>query len=141
MKNTKIKKVLGIGLLTIFSLSLILIVHIYLVYKPKAPGQYSKALARIDLQQSISPSKLGPIESWFHEQKGIDHVLVNPQNHIIIFSFFPIQTGANQIVKNFKEHFNLKAQRYIPSQEELKHSCPVSGSFGYKIYQVISQIL
>jgi hypothetical protein len=141
MKKKTLYKILGIGLGSLLVLTLVLGIHIYSVYKPKAPNAYSKVMARIDIQDPISPSDAGSIQSWMYRQYGIDHVLVNPDSRIVIFTFFPVKTSGDQIVQNFKTHFSFNAHRYMPSAEELKHSCPVSGSYGYKIYQIIHQIL
>jgi len=140
MKKKKFLKIIGIGLASLMALTLILLIHIYSVYKPKAPNAYSKVMARIDIDDSLNQAKVSGMETWFYRQKGIDHVLVNPENRLVIFTFFPLKTSGNRIVENFKSHFKLKAHRFLPNAEDLKKSCPVSGSFGFKIYQTISQV-
>jgi hypothetical protein len=137
----KIKKILLFGAATFLFLVLVLAVHIYFVYRP-APDAYTKVMARIDVKQSLSQADANSITSWLYHQKGVDHVLVNPDTRIVVFTFFPVKTTGNKITEDFKKHFGLKAERFMPSTENLAHSCPVAASsFTYKIYKVISKII
>ena len=142
MKKNRLKKVL----IWTFSVLLFLIVatavHIYMVYRPKAPDAYTKIMARIDIKQPITQDDANKITTWMFQQKGIDHVMINPKNSIVIFTFFPLKTSGNQIVSDFKANFHMQANRFMPTAENLKHSCPMAASsFTYKIYKVISQII
>jgi hypothetical protein len=137
----KIKKILLYGAATFLFLVVVLAVHIYFVYRP-APDAYTRVMARIDIKQQITQADANHIASWLYHQKGIDHVLVNPQTNIVVFTFFPVKTTGNQIVSNFKTHFPFKADRFMPSVENLKHSCPVAASsYTYKVYKLITQII
>ena len=140
MKKT-IKKILLYGSATFLFLVLVLAVHIYLVYRP-APDANTRVMARIDIKQQITQNDANSIAAWLYHQKGIDHVLVNPQTNIVIFTFFPVKTSGNQIVNNFKSAFSFKAERFMPTAENLKNSCPMSSSsYTYKIYKLITQII
>ena len=140
MKKT-IKKILLYGLSTFLFLVVVLAVHIYYVYRP-APDSSTRVMARIDIKQQITQDEANKITSWMSHQNGIDHVLVNPQTNIVVFTFFPVKTTGDQITKDFKASFGLKAERFIPSGEQLKSSCPVaSTSYAYKAYKLISQII
>jgi hypothetical protein len=142
MKTKTIKKIALYSLSAFLFLVVALSVHIYWVYRPTAPDAYSRVMARIDIKQPINQEDANKITAWMHYQKGIDHVLVNPQNRIVIFTFFPIKTSGNEIVKNFKANFQIKAERFMPTADDLEHSCPVAGStFTYKVYKLISHIL
>ncbi len=121
-------------------LLLVVGVHIYLVYRP-APDAYTKVMARIDIKQQITQTDANNIAAWMYHQKGIDHVLVNPLTNIVVFTFFPVKTTGNQIANNFKANFPFKAERFMPTADNLKHSCPVAASsYTYKIYKLITQI-
>ena len=137
-----IKKILLYTFSTFLILLVVLCVHIYFAYRPKAPDNNSRVMARIDIQQNINQDEANKIEAWMYHQKGIDHVLVNPETKIVVFTFFPVKTTGNQIADNFKEAFKLKANRFIPTANDLKQSCPMAASsYTYKVYKLISQII
>lgn len=140
MKKT-IKKALLYGASIFLFLVVVLAVHIYFVYRP-APDAYTKVMARIDVKQPISQADANNITGWMYKQKGIDHVLVNPQSRIVIFTFFPLKTTGNKVVDDFKAQFHLNAQRFMPNNDQLQHSCPVAAnSYTYKIYKLITQVI
>ena len=135
-----IKKILLYSLAVFVLLVAVLAAHIYYYYRP-APDATTRVMARIDIKQQISQNDANQIAAFLYHQKGIDHVLVNPQSNIVIFTFFPVKTSGDQIVSAFKSHFNYKADRFIPTQASLNSSCPVAASsFTYKIYKLISNI-
>ncbi len=140
MKTSRLKRVMIYAFSTFSLLAMILAVHIYMVYKPKAPDAHTRIMARIDIKQQITTADSGRITFWMYQQKGVDHVLVNPHTNIVIFTFFPVKVSGNQIVRDFKTRFSVKAERFIPTAENLKHSCPVAASsFTYKVYKLIDQ--
>jgi cbb3-type cytochrome oxidase subunit 3 len=140
MKKT-IKKILLYSLGTFLFLVLVLAVHIYYVYRP-APDASTKAMARIDIKQQITQDDANKISAWMYRQKGIDHVLVNPKTNIVVFTFFPVKTMGDKIANAFKASFPLKAERFLPSGEQMKSGCPVaSTSYTYKMYKLITQII
>ena len=137
----KITKILLYSAGTFLFLFVVLAVHIYFVYRP-APDAYTRVMARIDIKQPITQDDANKISAFMVHQKGVDHVLVNPQTSIVVFTFFPVKTTGDQVANNFKAHFNFKADRFMPSAENLKHSCPVAASsYTYKIYKLISKII
>lgn len=116
-------------------LVMVLAIHIYVVTRPKAPDAHTRIMARIDIRQDITPDDSSKITAWLYQQKGVDHVLCNPKSNVVVFTFFPIRTSADQIVKDFKSSLPYKAERYMPSESEMKSGCPVaSTSFSYKVY-------
>lgn len=137
------KKIIKIALYSLgifLFLFAVLAVHIYFVYRP-APDAYTKVMARIDIKQQITQADANHIQAWMVHQKGVDHALVNPQSNIVVFTFFPVQTSGNQIVSNFKATFPFKADRFIPTADNLSHSCPMAASsYTYKIYKLITKI-
>jgi hypothetical protein len=129
------------GLSVVGLLILVLAVHIYIVTRPGPAGADTRAMARIDILQPITRTDADKITVWLYRQKGVDHVLVNPQSNIAVFSFFPVRTTADQVVSAFKAHLPYKAERFIPSGEALKSGCPVaSSSTTYKIYSWLKRI-
>jgi hypothetical protein len=135
MKKKMIKRFLiGTGTVLLL-LVMVLAIHIYVVTRPKAPDAHTRIMARIDIRQDITRDDADKITAWLYQQKGIDHVLCNPQSDIVVFTFFPIKTSADKIVKDFKSSLPYKAERYMPSESEMKSGCPVaSTSFSYKVY-------
>lgn len=131
VKNT-LKWASGVLLLLV----VVLTVHIYLVTRAKAPTARTVAMARIDLKQAIGQGDAEQIRIWLSQQKGVDHVLCNPESAKVVFTFRPVQTSANRLVSDFKTHFHYRAERYIPTPEEMQAGCPVkSTSLTYKVYQ------
>jgi len=137
----KITKILLYSFGTFLFLFVVLAVHIYFVYRP-APDAYSKVMARIDIKQPINQDDANKISAFMVHQKGVDHVLVNPDTRIVVFTFFPVQTTGDQVVNNFKSHFPYKADRFMPTADNLKHSCPMAASsYTYKIYKIITKVI
>lgn len=141
MRKKVIKKFLiGTGSVLLL-LILVLAVHIYLVTRPKAPDADTRIMARIDVKQDITQDDADKITVWLYQQKGVDHVLVNPKSDIVIFTFFPIKTSAGQIVKDFNASLPYKGQRYLPTAEEMTSGCPVaSTSVSYKVYNFFKHV-
>ena len=141
MKKRTIAKILLYTFSTLFFLIVVLGVHIYMVYRPKVTPN-TRVMARIDIRQPITQVDANKISAWLAHENGVDHFLVNPQNSIVVFTFYPIKNSGSQIVEDFKANFNYKADRFMPTAENLKHSCPVAASsYTYKIYKLISQII
>jgi hypothetical protein len=140
MKKT-VKKILLYGFGTFLFLVIVLAAHIYYYYRP-APDASTRIMARIDIKQQINQDEANKIAAWMFHQKGVDHVLVNPQTDIVIFTFSPLLANGNQIVKNFKTNFNLRAERFIPSDAQMKSGCPMAASsFTYKVYKLVTNII
>lgn len=141
MKTKTIKKIAIWSVSTLLFLVIVLAVHIWWAYHPRVDA-YTKVMARIDIKQPIGKTDAGKISAWLYHQKGVDHVLVNPDTRIVVFTFFPIKASGNEIVKNFKADLPYKADRFMPTQKDLASSCPVAGSsFYYKVYKIIDHIL
>ncbi len=137
----KIKKILLYGAATFLFLVFVLAVHIYFVYRP-APDANTRVMARIDIKQQLTPGDANNITNWLYHQKGVDHVLVNPQTNIVIFTFYPVKTSGDQIVSNFKSNFSFKAERIVANEENLKGSGTVAASsYTYKFYKLITKII
>ena len=128
----KLKKITIGTVSVLLLLTVVLAIHIYIVTRPKAPDASTKAMARIDIKQHLTQEDAAKITAWlYHQQKGIDHVLVNAQSDIAIFTFYPVKTNANKIVSDFKATFNYQADRYVPTQEALAGGCPVASTSAY----------
>lgn len=135
MKKKTFKKIILWTVSSFLFLVLALAIHIYWVTRPKAPDNNTRIMARLDVKQPITQADADKIASWLYQQKGIDHVLVNPKTDIVVFTFFPIETSGNKIVKDFQLQLPYKANRYVPTEAELQSGCPVaSTSISYKVY-------
>ena len=141
MKKRAIKKILLYTFSTLVIMVLALAVHIYMVYRPKVSPN-TRVMARIDVKQPLTKDDVNKISAFMAHETGVDHYLVNPETRTVIFTFAPVKNNGDQIVSDFKTNLNYKAERFMPSSENLKHSCPVAASsYGYKIYKLISQII
>lgn len=121
----KRKRIL-LGVLSVFMfLAGVLCVHIYIVTRHKpAPDAHTRIMARIDIKQPITSEDAGKITAWLYSQKGVDHVLVNPQSNIAVFTFAPLTNSADRIVSDFRSSLPYKAERYLPPASAMKGSCP-----------------
>jgi hypothetical protein len=121
-------------------LTVVLCVHIYIVTRPKAIDPHTRAMARIDFKQALTSTDSVKITNWLYQQKGIDHVLCNPKNDIVVFTFFPAQTTANTIVNDFKSSNNYLAERFVPTEAAIASGCPMSSTTSYKFYSFIKHV-
>ncbi len=142
MKKQFVRKTLTISVSIFVVIIGILSVHIYMVTRPKAPDKQTLVMARIDLKQPVTEAEGDSITDWLYHQHGVDHVLCNRKSSIVVFTYYPVTTNANDIAAHLKTRFALPgAQRYLPSNAELKAGCPVSAtSFSYRAYSLISNI-
>jgi hypothetical protein len=126
MQKRKWKRI-ALTVLGVFVLGVVVLtIHIYAVTRPRVDAT-TRILARMDIKQAIGQADADKITAWLYQQKGVDHVLVNPQSDIAIFSFAPVQNDADRIVANFTREMPYKAQRYKPAAEKMKSGCPVIG--------------
>jgi hypothetical protein len=122
-------------------LVLVLAIHIYWVTRPKAPTAHTRIMARIDIKKDISADEADKITGWMYQQPGVDHVLVNPESDIVVFTFFPVKTTANTVVDNFKNTFHYPADRFMPSKEEMAAGCPaMAKSASDKFFGMVKSI-
>ena len=142
MKKNLLKKIAFYSASVLGLLVLILCVHIYMVTRPKAPDAQTRIMARIDIKKQISKMEAEQITAWMYQQKGIDHVLCNPESDILVFTYSPLQTNANKVLTDFKADFRIPAERVVPTETEMKSGCPVaSTSFSYKAYSFVKKII
>jgi len=124
MKNDKSKKIFK-RIMTVFGiLTVVLAIHIYWVTRPKAPDAHTIVMARIDIKNPLNQDDADKIKKWLYQQKGVDHVVVNPKTQIAIFTFYPAKASGDQIVQTFQTSFNYDAKRYVPTKEEMANGCP-----------------
>jgi len=103
---------------------IVLAIHVWWVTKPHVDAS-SRVLARIDLNQPIRADDATRITAWLYRQKGVEHVLVNPQSAIAIFSFAPLRNDGSRIATDLVRELPYKhAQRILPTKNELAGSCP-----------------
>jgi hypothetical protein len=111
------------------------------VVTPPKVDKQTRVMARIDIKTPIGTQDAQNITGWLYQQKGVDHVWVNPTTGIAIFTYSPLVANGNSIVNHFTSSFHIVARRYIPSPVDLQSSCPAaSNSFSYKVYSYISHI-
>lgn len=141
MTTISVKKIAGWSLSTVLLLGTILLIHIYMVTKPK-PDKHTRILARIDIGQHVDSNDVHKIVGWLYAQPGVDHVMCNPKTGIAVFSFSPLQNDANTIAIQFSRQLNfVNASRFMPTAAQMKSACPVApNSFTYKTYQVLTHI-
>jgi hypothetical protein len=124
MKKRNWKRIALAVLSVSYFLVIVLCIHIYRVTRPKAPDPGTRIMARIDIKQPVTEEDAGKITAWLYRQKGVDHVLVNPQTAIAVFTFAPVKNSADQIARDFKSSLPYKAERYLPTEAAMKSGCP-----------------
>lgn len=108
-------------------LCLALAVHLYLVLKPRTITPGLREMARIDVHQPMTGDDAKVITAWLYREKGVDHVLVNPQTQKVIFTYFPYQNSAQQITKDFKASLSYNADQFMPTEDQMSSGgCPVA---------------
>ena len=118
-----------LGVLVLGTVVLAVHIYIYMMTRPRVDAG-TRVMVRIDLRQDIGPADAGAITDWLYLQKGVDHVLVNPQSDIAIFTFAPVSNSAGRIVSDFIARTAYKqARRYRPSVKEMQGGCPVAHNF------------
>jgi len=133
MKASFLKKLLLRGSLVLLVLITALGIHIYIVTKPGIDAK-TIAMARIDIKQPINEYDAGAIETWLSKQTGVDHVMLNRQSEIIVFTFYPVKASADKIAAQLQSTFNIKAERFMPDASKMKNGCPaMAGSFTTKL--------
>lgn len=123
MKVALKRVLIGTGLL-LFSAATVLAVHIYQVTRPKITDAQRIVMARVDFKQDIDSVQALAITDWLYRQKGVDHVLCNPETNIAVFTFYPVQANADNIIADLKLAGNYKAERYMPDAEAMQKGCP-----------------
>ena len=142
MQKRTLKRI-ALSVLSVFVLLIVVLcVHVYMVTRPRV-DEHTRIMARIDIKQPIDQADVNKITAWLYEQKGVDHVLVVQQSSTAIFTYAPVSNDANRIARDFKADLPYsKAERYIPTQAEMKSGCPVApGSFAYTLYSYVKRVL
>lgn len=121
-----LKKALIVSGSIFLLLVLLLAVHIYMVTRPKAPDAHTLVMARLDIHQAINTQDADKITSWLYAQKGVNRVLCNADSRIAIFTYYPVQVNGDSIAAKLQTQLGYAAERYKPTEEELKSGCPVS---------------
>src|ERR1700754_2319462 len=116
----RVWKRIALTVVCVFVLGLaVLAVHVYTVTRPRVDAS-TRILVRVDVKQDIDQAEADRITAWLYQQKGVDHVLVNPQSDIAVFTLAPLKNSAAEVVSQFRKNMAYKAQRFLPSQEEMK---------------------
>lgn len=123
-------------------LVVVLAIHIYLALKPKPITPGLREMARIDVRQPLTKNDAARITDWLYREKGVDHVLVNPQTQKVIFTYFPYRNSAQQITKDFKASLPYDADQFMPTEDQMSAGgCPVAAvDFTLKVRRMLRQI-
>jgi len=122
---------------TLVCLIIVLVVHIYLVTRPKAPDAHTRIMARMDIQQPLTPEAGEQVQAWLYAQPGVDHVLVNATSRIAVFTYSPLLADANDIISRCSQSLHYTATRFVPSAADMQKGCPaMAQSLTGKIYNL-----
>jgi hypothetical protein len=142
MQKRNWKKIALTSIAVLLGLVIILAVHIYWVTRPHIDAS-TRVMARIDLHEPITRDDAANISTWLYQQKGVDHVVVNPASQIALFTFAPVKNDANRIVEEFKTNTRYtRAERFLPKIDPNASGCPVATtSFTYKVYALMKRVI
>lgn len=141
MKKIGLKKIAYVTASITLTLTVVLVVHIYLVTRPNHNKLQQRVMARVDFKQDIAPADAEKITAWLYKQKGVDHVLCNDATNIAVFTFSPDMNNANNIISSLVRNTSYEAERYMPSEEDMRSGCPAfAGSFTDKIFNLFKQM-
>lgn len=121
-KGEKLFKRIIIGFAAMF---VVLVIHIFWVTRTKAPNPDKIVMARIDIKNSLNAQDADKIQTWLYQQKGVNHVMVNPESQTAVFTYHPAIISGDKIVQNFQTSFHYDAKRFVPTEEDLKNGCPI----------------
>ncbi len=99
--------------------------HVYAVTH-RQPDAQLRAMARIDLTQDINEQDAQAITAWLYAEAGIDHVLCNAANNVVVFTYYPALTDADYVARAFRSRSGYSGHRYKPAASELAIGCPVN---------------
>ena len=140
MKNKMTKKIGGtIGIISLL-LVLVLGVHIYMVTRPRPIDPNAVVMARIDMHQAIDQRDADKITGYMDAQASVNHTYVNINTDKVVFTFFPAQASADDIIRKFKAdlHYD-NAVRFMPTPAQLGGGCPAgygSGSLTARVFNI-----
>lgn len=141
MKRKLLTKVLLYSGALLLLLAGVLAIHIYIVTRPKAPDAHTRIMARIDIRKDINEAEAEGVITWLYQQPGVDRVLCNEASDIVVFTFSPLQTNADQLTGELGRKLQLPVERVKPSAAEMKSGCPVpNGSRSYQLMAYLKQI-
>jgi hypothetical protein len=107
----------------------VLAVHIYVVTRPHVDAD-TRVMARIDIHQPLTREQADGLTGWLYRQQGVDHVLCNAATSIVVFTYAPLRANADEIAGRFNTALNFPhAVRYVPTEKELRGSCPFRSHF------------
>jgi hypothetical protein len=140
MNPARIKKIFKISGALFLFLTAVLAIHIYVVTRPRIDTS-TRVMARIDINKPITEQDADKITAWLYRQKGVDHVLCNAKTEMVVFTYSPLKANGNKIAEKFSANLHYaNAKRFLPSEEQLKGSCPVASSFTYKAYNYLKHL-
>jgi hypothetical protein len=142
MKKRNWKRIVLMSSAIFVGLVVILGVHIWWVTHPRIDAG-TRVMARIDMHQPITQDDASKITAWLYQQKGVEHVLVNPGGEIAVFSVAPAKNDVNRIVEDFRTRTPYtNAVRFMPRLDPNAAGCPVATtSLTYKVYKFVQRIL
>lgn len=140
MKRNLLKKILGVAIGITVLAALVLGVHIYMVTRPGKADTSTVSMGRIDIKDEIDAAAADEIVSWFYEQKGVERAVYNADSRMVIFTYRPAALNVDELTKEFSRAFDYPAERYVPSEEEMKKGCPVNATTAFRATDYLKKL-
>ncbi|WP_338793054.1 hypothetical protein V9L05_11800 [Bernardetia sp. Wsw4-3y2] len=142
--NIKRLKKIAIWTASIFSvLMVVLVVHIYLVTRPKAPLPSEQIfLSRIDFEKSVDSLEAIRIMNHVQAMKGITSAHFNHEAGLFAYGYQKGLQTPEAVHEEVTKFTTLKSKRHIVSEEDLAKGCPAfdKSSFTYKFGEFVKNV-
>ena len=135
----KRRKIFKVSLISLFVLSLIIVIHIILVVDTSPVDNGNIQLTRIDIKGNTDKSASAPMQTFVSNIEGVNQTVLNEDGRNIVVGFDNNVTSIKKIHDRVNEQYPQETTMYIPSDAELAASCPVINR-NTNMYKMISAI-
>ncbi len=140
------KKVIKIAAWTgsiLLLLLVVLVVHIYMVTRPRQYDNNNLQLSRIDFKQPVSADEAAKIRHFVAAMPGVDNAMFNQHDQTLVYGFNTgLQNSAN-VYKQLMAFGHYSAKAFVPDATQLASGCPMgkgNDGFVYKLSASISRL-
>ncbi len=139
----KTKKILLISFSTAIVLIGALVSHIYVSTETVQNDLRVRQMSRIDFKEPIDSLEAQTIKNTVNSLPGVENSFFNIKDGIFVYGFEPAKQTDENVMNKIMSIRKFKAERYLPSAENLASGCPVVGdkkSFTYRSYVYFSNL-
>lgn len=113
--------------------SIVAALWLFSIYLYQLPGAIAATepqmqLSRIDFQEPVDSLSANRIKGIILAQPGVQQTYFNLPDHIVVFSHDPKIVSAASVLREIRERYAVRAERFLPDIETGSSSCPVTGT-------------